>query len=397
MVNFFRRLFIKDYANVTNEDVRAKHGKLAAWFGIVSNLLLVGMKLGVAFVLASQNAWVFSMALVGDAVNNLSDMASSLVTLIGFRISSKPADKEHPFGHERIEYIVGLIVSTTVIVVAVQLFRDSLSKVIAQETVQYDLVTVIILGIAVVVKLFQGYFNYGMGKAISSPALKATSVDSLTDSLATFLIMVSGILSIALGWNFLDGYMGMAVSVFVCYSGFKMIKETAGPLIGEATDKGFVDKIVKDVLAHPEIKGVHDVICHSYGPTKYFISLHAEVDESKPILESHDVIDNVEREIKGRYGVEATIHLDPIAIGDPETDRLKVEVADELSKIDPTLKFHDFRIVPGPTHTNIIFDIVLPFDDPTTKKTIVTKLTQRFASRDKKYNFVLNFDRPFDE
>jgi cation diffusion facilitator family transporter len=408
MIKFFRRLFIKDYQNVQNENVREAHGKLAAWFGIASNLLLVAMKLGVAIVIgvAAYNASAATdkaflsflpVALVADAINNLSDMASSLVTLLGFKFAAKPADKEHPFGHQRIEYIAGLAVSCIVIVLAVELFRSSLENVIAGTRVEYDVVTVVILGVSVLLKLLQAYFNFGMGKAISSPALKATSLDSLTDSVSTFLIMISGILCLSLGWNFLDGYMGIVVSLFVIYSGIKMLKDTANPLIGEAADVDYVDKIIADVMKHKRILGVHDLICHNYGPTKMFISFHAEVDQKTPILEAHDLIDDVEEEIRKKFGVEITIHMDPIAVGDPLVDKLKAEVKDELASISKDLQFHDFRIVKGPTHTNMIFDIVLPYGEDIKPAAIYAHLGHRFAGKDTKYHFVIHFDTPFVE
>jgi cation diffusion facilitator family transporter len=397
MVTWLRKLFVKDYEKVDQERVRAAHGKLAAWFGIITNFLIAGMKLTVAIILAAQDNWVFPMALIADAVNNFSDMGSSIVTLVGFKMASKPADKEHPFGHERIEYIAGLIVALIVVVLAIELFRDSLTKVIGNTTTNYDIIAIIILGVSVLLKLFQSYVNRGIGKAIDSLPLKATALDSFTDAIATTLIMVSAILSLTMGWNFLDGYMGIAVSLFVAYSGIRMMKETMGPLIGEAQDKDFVNKIVHDVMSHPEIKGVHDVLCHSYGPTKYFVSLHAEVDQNQKLNEIHDVIDNVEEEIKKKYGCDITIHMDPIAVGDPIVDALKAEVGDELKSISTELKFHDFRIVKGPTHTNIIFDVVLPFDQNITEPMVRTHLQRRFENRDTQYKFVIHFDRPFTE
>lgn len=398
MVTWLRRLFVKNYEKVDDERVRAAHGKLAAWFGIITNFIIAGMKLTIAIILWAQSSWsILPMALVADAVNNFSDMGTSVVTLIGFKMASKPADKEHPFGHERIEYIAGLIVSIIVVVLAVELFRDSLNKVIAGTKTSYDILALVILGVSILLKLFQSYVNRGLGKAINSLPLKATALDSFTDSIATTFILISGILSITPGWDFLDGYMGLAVSLFVAYSGIKMMKETMDPLIGEATDKDYVEKIVKDVMAHPEIKGVHDVLCHSYGPTKYFVSLHAEVDQDQKLTDIHDVIDNVEEEIHKKYGCDITIHMDPIAVGDPVVDALKAEVKDELASISKDLMFHDFRIVKGPTHTNIIFDVVLPFDDNITEPMVRTHLQRRFENRDTQYHFVIHFDRPFTE
>jgi cation diffusion facilitator family transporter len=408
MITLLRRLFIKDYTNVGEESIRVKHGKVAAIFGIISNLLLVTMKI-VAAVLIATSAYNAStaadkmftaflpVALIADAINNLSDMASSLVTLIGFKISAKPADKEHPFGHERIEYIAGLVVSTIVLVLAVELFRDSLTKIISHETVEYDLTAVIVLGVAVLMKLMQSYVNKGMGKAISSEALQATALDSFTDAIATCAIMISGILCLipSLHWNFLDGYMGIIVSLFVGYSGIKMIKETADPLIGEQGNQELVESIVKDVKSHPGILGCHDILCHSYGPTKYFVSLHAEIDQNTPMLEAHDLIDDIEREIKHKYHCDITIHMDPVAVGDKLTDEISAEVKGVLLGISPDLKYHDFRIVVGPTHINVIFDVLLPYDEKVTQDLIMKTLEEHFKGQKPERFFVVTFDRPY--
>ena len=404
MVTLLRKLFIKNYQDVNDETVRAKHGFLAAIFGIASNFILVALKLTVAFLLAFNIAnnnpgvsilSVLPMALLGDAINNLSDMSSSLVTLIGFKAASKPADKEHPFGHERIEYIAGLIVSTIVVVLAFELFRSSLEKVITGELVQYELITIIILAISVLVKGIQSYFNYQIGKAISSRALRATALDSLTDAFGTFFIMISGILSLTLKWNFLDGYMGILISLFVFYSGIKMMKETADPLIGESNNKAIQKEIVDDVLSHPLILGVHDVLCHSYGPTKYFVSAHAEIDEKMDIVSAHELIDSIEEEIRKKFHCEITIHMDPIAIGDPLTDSLKEKTIKILASLDPKMNIHDFRVVKGEDNTNIIFDIVTPFDETLSEAKILDTLNQSFNDGTHHYCFVIHFDHPF--
>lgn len=399
MITFLRKLFIKNYQDVNDEKVRSAHGKLAAIFGIISNCILVAMKLAMAFVVAaSSTPWVLPMALVGDAINNLSDMASSFVTLIGFKVSAKPADKEHPFGHERIEYIAGLVVSTIVIVLAIELGRDSVTKIINGELVDYTIPTIIVLAISVLIKLLQSAFNYGMGKAISSPALKATSVDSLTDSIATFCITISAILSLPpLLWNFLDGYMGIVVALFVCYSGIRMLKETADPLIGESNNKAIVDEVVACVKSHPEVLGVHDVLCHSYGPTKYFISLHAEINQNMSMLDAHDIIDNIEMEVRHKFHLDITIHMDPIAVGDPMTDQIKQEVTEELFSLSNELTFHDFRIVIGKTHTNVIFDVVLPYGESVSPKMVMDGLKAKFKDHQPEYHFVINFDHSFSD
>ena len=404
MVTLLRKLFIKDYQNINSEEVRAKHGFLAAVFGIVSNFILVALKVSVAFTLAfhivkaNPEASILSvlpMALLGDAVNNLSDMASSIVTLVGFKIAAKPADADHPFGHERIEYIAGLIVSTIVMVLAVELFRESLEKVVAGEQVQYELITIIILGVSVLIKSVQSYFNYEMGKAIHSNALKATALDSLTDAIGTLFIMISGVLSFTLKWNFLDGYMGILVSLFVFYSGIKMMKETADPLIGERNNKEVQNEVVNNVLSHPGIKGVHDVLCHCYGPTKYFVSLHAEIDQKMNIVAAHELIDSIEEEIRTKFHCEITIHMDPIAVGDPLTDSLKGKTLEVLASLDPTIGIHDFRVVKGEKKTNLLFDIVTPFDEKLTEADILDALNRAFNEKDHAYSFVIHFDHPF--
>jgi cation diffusion facilitator family transporter len=235
-----------------------------------------------------------------------------------------------------------------------------------------------------------------MGKAISSEALKATALDSLTDSIATSAIMISGILSYSpLHWNFLDGYMGIVVSLFVAYSGIKMIKDTADPLIGEKGNEELVNNIVKDVKSRPGIIGVHDVLCHSYGPTKYFVSLHAEINQNSSMLEAHDLIDDIEREIKHKYHCDITIHMDPVAVGDPLTDEISGEVKEVLQGISPDLKFHDFRIVAGPTHINVIFDVLMPYDEKVTQDLIMKTLEDHFKGQKPERYFVVTFDRPY--
>ncbi len=399
MIELFRKLFVPNYKDVAKESVRSAHGKLAAWFGIFTNFILVTIKISVAIYLwslVSFGSGLLSVALIGDAINNLSDLANCVVTLVSFRISAKPADKRHPFGHERIEYIAGLIVSITVVLVAVELFRDSLTAVINKTTVDYNLITAIMLGVSILIKLIQGYFNYGMGKAIDSITLKDTSIDSLTDAVATTFVMISAILDLTLGWNFLDGYMGLVVSLFIFYSGFKMIKDTADPLIGESNNKELVYDVVKRVLTHKGILGVHDVICHSYGPTKYFVSLHAEVNQKMNILDAHEIIDDAEEDVKKTFHIDITIHMDPVAVGDPVVDELKKEVHETLEKYDSSLLFHDFRIVKGQDHTNVIFDIVVPYADKHTDEEIAKSLEDHFAGRSMIFKFVINFDRPFD-
>ena len=398
MVNLLRRIFIKDYKNVDNEIVRGRHGKFAAFFGIVTNLILVLLKGGVALYGASKNHWVFSLALIADTVNNLGDLASNLVTLFGFKMAMKPADKDHPFGHQRIEYISGLIVSIFVVATGLELFSSSIQAAINKAEVTYDLLAIIILFISSLIKLGQGYVNYGLGKAISSPSLKATCLDSISDAIATTILGIGAIITYCLNFPYLDSYLGLAISLFIIYSGIMMIKETSDPLIGHAANKEDVEKIVKEILSYKEIKGVHDVICHNYGPTKIFISLHVEVDEKNDLAYIHDVIDNIEEDIRKKFAVEITIHMDPISIGNKEVDETKNKVLTLLAKLDKSLTIHDFRMVKGPTHVNVIFDIVVPYDDKSFNEVnVLNTLEAGFLDEPIKHNFIVRFDHPYEE
>ena len=395
MVTLLRRLFIKDYQNVGKEKVRLSHGRVAAIFGIITNAILVILKLSAALILAANSGWVFSMALIGDSINNIGDIASSVVTLVGFHLAAKPADKEHPYGHERIEYIAALLVSMTIVAAALELMVSSIKGAIQGASTNYDLFTLIILGVSILLKLFQGYVNFGMGKAISSVALKATAIDSLTDSIATTVVLICALLARFFGWGFLDSYTGIAVALFILFSGISSIKEASNPLIGEPASREFETQIVREVRSHPEVLGVHDVLCHAYGPTKYFVSLHAEVDASSDLMGIHDIIDNIEDDIRSKYGCEITIHIDPIQVGNPEVDEAKKEVEEVLRKLDSGLSIHDFRMVKGETHSNLIFDCVIPYQKKQlTEKDIRNWLNAHFGE---KYNFVIRFDRPYDE
>ncbi len=397
MVTLLRRLFIPDYKEVNKESVRLNHGKVAAIFGIITNCILVGLKLTSALLLASKSGWVLSMALIGDSINNLGDVASNVVTLIGFSLAAKPADKEHPYGHERIEYIAALIVSMLIIAASVELMTSSIKGAIAGSTTNYDVFALIILGVSVLLKLLQWWVNRGFGKAINSVALKATSLDSFTDSIATTVVLVCALLTYFFNWGFLDSYMGMAVAIFILYSGITGIKEASDPLIGQPAKKEFESKIVKEIRTYPEVLGVHDVLCHAYGPTRFFISLHAEVDANDSLVSIHDVIDNIEEDIRQKYGCEITIHIDPIQVGNPEVDELKKLVESSLSTLNKGITIHDFRIVKGETHTNVIFDCVIPYEkDAPSEKDVLSHVINDFSNKGN-YSFIIHFDRPYDE
>ena len=295
MVNLLRKLFIKNYKDVNEPNVRVAHGRLASVFGIISNAILFGLKLAVGLLTQS-------VSIIADSVNNLSDFGNSTVTLVGFKMSSKPADKKHPFGHQRIEYISGLIVSIIIVALAVLLFYNSVQKIIGNEATSYDLFAFIVLGVAIVIKLVQAWVNFSISKIINSVALKATALDSLTDSIATTLLLVSAILSYFFHWN-LDGYVGVVIALFVAFSGVKMIVETSNPLIGESTSIEEVKKITDEILSYKGVLGIHDLMAHNYGPTKIFMTVHVEVDSQVNVVESHELIDDIENDIRKKYKI----------------------------------------------------------------------------------------------
>lgn len=390
MVTLLRKIFIKDYKNVTNEKTRNAHGKLAAAFGIVSNAFLFAIKL-IFGILAN------SVSIIADSVNNLSDFGNSTITLVGFKMANKPADKEHPFGHQRIEYISGLMVSIVIVALAILLMYNSIVKIVSGDSATYDIISFIILGIAVVLKLIQAYFNFAISKIIKSVALKATAIDSLTDSIATFILLVSALLSYFFSWN-IDGYVGIIIALFVGYSGIKMIKETSSPLIGESVDKTIINNIVNDITSYEGVFGIHDVVAHNYGPTKIFITLHVEVDSNVNVNVSHDLIDNIEHDISKKYNVQITIHMDPIDNSNPETKRLKEKCQEIARNINKEYSIHDFRVVYGTSHNNVIFDIVVPYGAKENEQSLTKMIEEKMNENEGiKINIVLHIDHPFSE
>lgn len=392
MLTFLRKLFIKDYKNVTNPEVRTKHGIMAAIGGIICNLLLFSFKLLIGLLTAS-------ISIISDAINNLTDLFSCFVNLIGFKLANKPADSEHPYGHERIEYIAGMIISFIIISVAVLLGYESIMKLINQEQVtKYNLWAFIILGVSICAKVLLGLFYYGIGKAIGSVTLRASKQDSFNDCISTGVVLICAIIQYYYpsAW-YLDASMSIIVAIFIFVNGIKMIRDTASPLIGISPDDELIQKIVKDVKSHKGILGVHDVICHSYGPTKLYITLHAEVDGYENMFSSHDLIDNIETEISKKYSAICTIHMDPIDTRSEEIKTLRPYIADTLLKFNSEISFHDLRIVKGDTHTNVIFDILVPgsYKDKDAQD-LVKALKKEIKLIDPKYNCVINVDHNYN-
>lgn len=387
MINWLCKIFIKDYKNTNSKEVRNKYGNLASVVGIISNIILFSLKLFIGLLTGA-------IAIIADAINNLADMGSSVVTLIGFKLASKPADKEHPFGHERIEYITGLIVSIMIIMVGVTLGKSSIDKIISPDPLDNSLVliTIITLTVAILIKLWQCIFNYKIGKKINSVALIATSQDSRNDCIATGGVLIGILLSNYIFHFNLDGYIGVGVSVFILISGIKLIKETTDPLIGVAPDKDLIKTITDDILNYEGVYGIHDLVCHMYGQTKLFMTVHVEVDASTNILESHDLIDTIEKDMNSKYNLELTIHMDPIEMNNEELNIFHSILKKAIKNYNEKLSFHDLRMVKGYTHTNIIFDVVVPFDSKINQTDCFNYLLKTAKEINPLYELVINFD-----
>ncbi|MBO4563320.1 MAG: cation transporter [Clostridia bacterium] len=388
MIALLAKLIIKDHRNYSKPEVRRAYGVLCGGVGIFLNIILFIGKF-IAGTIAS------SVAITADAFNNLSDAGSSVVTLIGFKLSGQKPDPEHPYGHGRLEYISGLIVAMVILLMGFELMLSSVKKIIDPELTEFSWLAVGILLASILVKAYMFLYNRLTAKKIDSVAMKATAMDSLTDCIATLMALVAMFAGKLWGWK-IDGWCGALVSLFVLYSGYNAAKETISPLLGQPPEKELVEDIEKTVLAHEGILGIHDLVVHDYGPGRMMMSLHAEVPANGDVLELHDMIDNIERELNEKFSCEAVVHMDPIQNDDSLTNELKTEVRAILSDIDPELKMHDFRIVPGTTHTNVIFDIVVPFKyslSDADLRAAVEKGLERVEGN--KYFAVINIDRAY--
>ena len=354
MTEFLVKHFVKDHSNVKDPVVRERYGTMSGIVGIIMNVLLFAVKM-VAGTLSG------AISITADAFNNLSDAGSSIITLIGFKMAGQKPDRNHPFGHGRIEYLSGLVVSVAIIIMGFELARSSVEKIIHPDKVEFSLIVLIILLVSILFKGWMSLFNKKLGRRINSAAMLATASDSLSDAVSTTTVLIGMLIAHFAHVN-LDGWFGALVAVFILITGVKSLGETITPLLGQAPDPEIVDGIKSIVLAHPEVKGLHDLVIHDYGPGRLFASLHAEIDRDADIMESHDIIDNIEREIYEKLNCETSIHMDPIVVNDPTLDAQKEEVAKILAEIDPRLTFHDFRRTNGPDHTNLIFDVVIPLD-----------------------------------
>lgn len=382
------RLFVKNYKDVDNPKVRFAYGRMCGVVGVISNFFLCALKIVFGLI-------IHSIAIIADGINNLADAGSSVITLIGFKLASLPSDKDHPFGHQRYEYITGLIVSVIIFFIGALLLKSSIEDLIAFEiketTTKMSIITCIILFISVLVKCWQCLFYKHYGKLIKSTALVATGTDSLNDCITTIAILASVIVNMFYPNGYLDGIMGISVSIFILISGCKLIKETISPLIGEAPSKEFTDRVIKKILSYKGVLGVHDLVIHSYGEEKIFITAHVEVDSSESINVSHDMIDNIERDFSC-MNLNLVIHMDPVDIHDEVVMNLKKVVSKIIDEIDPELKFHDFRIVKGITHTNVLFDIVVPNKYQLSNDEIKKEIDKKLLAYDDKLRTVITFD-----
>ncbi len=387
MVSLLSRWFIPNRTDVSDPSVRQKYGVLCGILGIALNLLLFGGKIVSGLISGS-------IAITADAFNNLSDAGSSLITLVGFRLAGQKPDPQHPFGHGRFEYISGLLVSMLILLMGFELGKSSVEKILNPQPVSFHWLTGAILIISIAIKVYMGLYNRSVGKKIHSTAMMATMIDSLGDAVATSVVLIATVIGHFTGF-FIDGYCGLAVAVMIFIAGFRSAKDTISPLLGQAPEADFVRAIEQTVLSHSEVAGIHDLIVNDYGPGRKIVSLHAEVPADANLWEAHDLIDNIEQEITAKLGCVAVIHMDPIVTDDESITALRKAISDEVKDIHPGITVHDFRAVPGPTHTNVIFDAVLPFDSNLSETEAHEKITSLVSQRHENVRAVVQIDRSY--
>ena len=387
MIEFLARVFIRHRDTLSPSALRQAYGQLCGAVGIGLNLLLFAGKLFAGTISGS-------IAITADAFNNLSDAGSSLVTLLGFRLAGRKPDPEHPFGHGRMEYISGLAVAGLILLMGVELGKSSLKKILSPEEIVSSPLVLAILAVSVAVKLYMFYYNRSIGRKIKSAAMSATATDSLSDAVSTTAVLIATLVGQFTGLN-IDGWVGLLVALFILFSAYKAAKETLSPLLGQTPDPEFVDRIEQIVLSYPEVLNIHDLIVHDYGPGRMMISLHAEVSADGDLLQLHDVIDNAEHRLKKELGCMAVIHMDPIITNDAHTDALRMAVAEKVKSIDPRLTIHDFRTVPGSTHTNLIFDVVVPYDVKLTADEVRRRIGALVKELDENYFAVVQIDNSY--
>lgn len=387
MTRLLIRLFVRDWRNTSDPAVRERYGKFSGLVGIATNLLLFAGKITIGVVF-------HSIAVTADAVNNLSDSLSSVVTLVGFKMAAKPADSDHPYGHARIEYISGLMVSLVVFVTGFQFAQTAFDKIFHPEPTGFSPVIIAVLAASILAKAWQGSFYRAVGKAISSSAVSAAGADSLNDVISTSAVLAGTIFTRLTGFN-LDGYLGLAVAVLIMLTGFRLVRETGNPLLGEAPPRELVDDIYRTIKGYGGILGIHDLNVHSYGPGRCFATVHCEVPAERDVLLSHDIIDNIEREFLEKKGIHLVIHMDPVMTDDPRTNQLKGQVEEIIRGISPEIGMHDFRVVWGPTHANLVFDVCVSFEFPMTDEELTAAISDRIRALPGNFYPVLTVDHDY--
>lgn len=387
MISLLARLFIKNHQDTKNPNVRQTYGILCGALGIGLNLLLFAGKFAAGF-------FSHSIAVTADAFNNLSDAGSSIITLIGFRMAGQKPDPDHPFGHGRIEYISGLLVAVIILLMGFELIQGSAAKILRPEDLTFSPAVLIILAVSILVKCYMYLYNCRLGKRLDSAAMLATAADSLSDALATTLVLAATLTAHFTGLH-IDGWCGVLVGLFICWTGFNAAKDTISPLLGQAPDKEFVRQVNEIVMSYQNVLGIHDLIVHNYGPGRILISLHAEVPADGDILTLHDMIDRIEHQLRDALDCHAVIHMDPVCVNDQETNRLKSLVLGYLEEISPRLTMHDFRIVAGPTHTNLIFDVAAPYDFPLQDSELIQAINQRIQQENPGFCAVIEVDKQY--
>ena len=387
MIRLLARIFIKNHKNTEDAAVRHSYGVLSGAVGIFFNICLFTVKFFAGMISGS-------VAITADAFNNLSDAGSSVVTMVGFKMAGQKPDPEHPFGHGRIEYVTGLVVSMIIILMGVELLKSSYDKIRHPELPVLTPLVAGILIISIVVKLYMYHYNTSLGEKFASSAMKATAMDSFTDSVATLTVLACSLIGYYTGLC-IDGWCGLAVSFFVLYAGISSAKDTIDPLLGSKPSREYVKAIEKFVMSYDEVIGIHDLVVHDYGPGRVMISLHAEVSADRNILDVHDTIDNIERRINETLGCQCVIHMDPVVTGDEMTNRMK-RLAELIAKsVDERFTIHDFRMVKGPSHTNLIFDVVAPFDCRLSEEEIKNTIKSKVESLPGNHYAVIEVDRPY--
>lgn len=384
-MSLFEKLFIKDYKNTSDPVVRSRYGMAAGGFGIISNTVLCAIKI-------AAGAIGHSVSIVADGLNNLSDAGSSVATIVGFKLTSRPADKEHPFGHARYEYLTALFVAMLVLCIGVILGKTSIEKIIRPETLSVSVWTYAVLSVSIFGKLVQMLLYRKLGTAIDSGALRASAMDARNDVLATLAALISAVVFHTAKVN-VDGYAGLFVSLFIVVSALKLIKETLHPLLGAAPDKTVTERIRKKILSYPQVLGIHDLLLHSYGASHFYAVVHLELASDTDFAEAHTLADRIEKDFRLSEGIALSIHLDPVDVGNAESDAMKDRVARILSLLDSRISIHDFRLKRTSSAVEVSFDAVIPYDKNITEKELQTILSERFNTNDNQYDFNVTLDR----